>query len=100
MTHQINSELFYKTIVNAIDQVEEVIQKSGCDKPIGIAVFAGSRYGKKEIIDIQLTIGNYGDEVKVSGKDLWACVDELLRRLNFDQSQKNLQIGAPIIDQE
>ena len=99
MTHQINSEFLYKTVARAIDQVEEVIQKSGCDKPIGIVIFAGSRYGKKEM-NIQLTVGNYGDEVKVSGKDLWACVDELLRRLNFDQSQKNLQIGAPIIDQE
>lgn len=100
MTHQIDSQMFYKTVASAIAQVEEAIQKSGCDKPIGIAVFAGSRYGRKETIDIQLTIGNYNDEVKVSGQDLWACVDELLRRLNFDQTQKNLQLGAPIIDQE
>jgi hypothetical protein len=43
--------------------------------------------------------GRYGsNEIKVSGKDVWALVDELKRRHNFDLAQKNLLLGPPIVE--
>lgn len=95
----INSTQFYTSLQSTFAEVEEKLKEAGVEGRPRITIWAGSF--EKGIGNFHISISNdtYGsDEVKVEGKSLEDCITEFIRRSQFQQRQKNLQIGAPSID--
>lgn len=100
-----NSAELHQTLSSLFAQAENLIRtESDFKSAVGFSIYAGQLYsGDRNPISFTIRTGYFGDrtsEVEVKGTDFWDCVQEFVRRLNFAERQKNLQLGPPVIDQK
>lgn len=96
-----SSNDLYTLLQSTFAEATARISASGiADARIGFVIYAGERYGHSNEVEFHITSGNYSSSVEVIGRDFWECVGEFVRRGTFTQRQKNLELGAPVIDAE
>lgn len=84
---------FYKTIETATGLAAQQITDATGLHPKIVIWCSGYQKG----LEIQIA-GDYNSNTEVKGRDLWGCVDEFIRRFQFEQNQKSLLLSGPVIE--
>jgi hypothetical protein len=88
-----NSVDFYKSLQEA----QALIAVRCNEASVPLPDFCVFCFHVEKQIEPKLQLSRWND-VKVEGKDLYALIDEYIRRHQFEQSQKLLQLGHVVVE--
>jgi hypothetical protein len=94
-----NSRELFQALESAYFQAVAKIKASGCKHEVSLSAFAMPRYDKGQSpLELTLRSGYGQDSIQVTGKELDEMTQEFIRRAGFEEGQKRLQIGPPVVE--